>query len=373
MPDVQGEYVPGLWTGPQRTDRKPLHITRPEGVSFTVEGTELRWQNWSMRLGFNYREGPVLYQVAYHDHAKVRDIAYGMSFAEMVVPYRDSSFDHYRRTAYDIGEWGLRLRERRRWSSAATAWASRSRTSTPSSTTARASRTRSPTRSASTRRTTRSSGSTSTPCTGQRYEGCAGSLSRSTARWPTTSISSTGASTRTATSSARYAPREIMGNYPERLPAGRGPRTGTVVDNRTYAPFHQRFIVARLDLDVDGEENTVLEVDSEALGFGRQPLRPGPSRQREAGPFGGRGGPGLQLGAAADVEGGEPQSHQPAGCQYGVQDRPWRIVPRDVGPGDRAVPAVARDRAHAVGHPGTMSTSAGPPAHTPRSRSAMRV
>ena len=30
-----------------------------------------------------------------------------MSFAEMIVPYRDPSFDHYRRTAYDIGEWGL--------------------------------------------------------------------------------------------------------------------------------------------------------------------------------------------------------------------------------------------------------------------------
>jgi primary-amine oxidase len=30
-----------------------------------------------------------------------------MSFAEMIVPYRDSSADHYRRTAFDIGEWGL--------------------------------------------------------------------------------------------------------------------------------------------------------------------------------------------------------------------------------------------------------------------------
>ncbi len=43
------------------------------------------------------------------------------------------------------------------------------------------------------------------------------------------------------------------------------PATGTVVDNNTYAPYHQHFLVARLDLDIDGDENTVMEVDSEAL------------------------------------------------------------------------------------------------------------
>src|SRR3954453_13355726 len=36
------------------------------------------------------------------------------------------------------------------------------------------------------------------------------------------------------------------------------PATGTVVDHRTYAPFHQHFLVARLDLDIDGNENTVM-------------------------------------------------------------------------------------------------------------------
>ena len=107
MPAVDGEYVPGAWKGEQRTDLKPLHISQPEGTSFTLDGTELRWQNWSMRVGFNYREGPVIYQVAYDDHGERRDIAYRMSFAEMVVPYRDPTFEHYRRTAYDIGEWGL--------------------------------------------------------------------------------------------------------------------------------------------------------------------------------------------------------------------------------------------------------------------------
>jgi len=41
---------------------------------------------------------------------------------------------------------------------------------------------------------------------------------------------------------------------------------GTIVDTGTYAPFHQHFIVARLDLDVDGPLNTVHAVSSEAAG-----------------------------------------------------------------------------------------------------------
>ena len=107
-PQVMGEYVPRFIPGYRaRDDVRPLEITQPEGVSFTVEGNELRWQNWSMRLGFNFREGPVIYQVAFDDPAgDKRDVAYRMSFAEMVVPYRDPGYDHYRRTAYDIGEWG---------------------------------------------------------------------------------------------------------------------------------------------------------------------------------------------------------------------------------------------------------------------------
>ena len=35
QPDVDVEYVPGPWTGEQRTDLKPLHITQPEGPRFT--------------------------------------------------------------------------------------------------------------------------------------------------------------------------------------------------------------------------------------------------------------------------------------------------------------------------------------------------
>jgi primary-amine oxidase len=49
------------------------------------------------------------------------------------------------------------------------------------------------------------------------------------------------------------------------FPEGEQPPYGDLVDERTYAPFHQHFLVARLDLDVDGQDNTVYVSESEAL------------------------------------------------------------------------------------------------------------
>ena len=104
FPEVQGEYVPKYVPGlHQRTDLKTLDIRQPDGVSFSLDGNELSWQGWRMRLGFGYREGVILHRVSYGG----RSIAHRISFAEMVVPYRDPTPDHVRRTAYDIGEWGL--------------------------------------------------------------------------------------------------------------------------------------------------------------------------------------------------------------------------------------------------------------------------
>jgi hypothetical protein len=103
-----GEYVARhipdrIWAGYRREPLKPLHITQPDGPSFTLDGNLLQWQNWSLRVGFNYREGMTLHAVSYRDGERVRSVAHRLSFAEMVVPYRDPSADHYRRTAFDIG------------------------------------------------------------------------------------------------------------------------------------------------------------------------------------------------------------------------------------------------------------------------------
>jgi primary-amine oxidase len=265
LPEVDGEYDPRVRGTQQRTDLKPLEISQPEGVSFTIDGNELRWQNWSMRLGFNFREGPVIYQVAFDDQGSRRDVAYRMSFAEMVVPYRDPGFDHYRRTAFDIGEWGLGYMT--------------------------------------------TSLELGCDCLGEIVyvdavvsdtHGEPVVIERAVCLHEEDNAvlwkhvdSETGAEVRrmrrmVVSAHVTVANYEylvywrfyqdgnieceiratgLMVTTPMQADSDSSPY-GTTVDRRTYAPFHQHFVVAKLDLDIDGEDNTVLEVDSVAAPIG---------------------------------------------------------------------------------------------------------
>lgn len=265
MPNVMGEYVPrhiperirSAW---KREPLKPLHITQPDGPSFTLEGNLLRWQNWSLRVGFNHREGMTLHTVRYRDGDVDRSVAHRMSFAEMVVPYRDSSVDHYRRTAFDIGEWGLGFMT--------------------------------------------TSLALGCDCLGEiRYLDAVLHNSKGEPYTITNAICiheeddavlwkhvdhDAGAEVRrmrrlTLSFHVTVANYEylvywrfyqdgniqcevratgIMVTTP--LPPGRSNPNGTLVDERTYAPFHQHFLVARLDLDIDGTDNTVYMSESHA-------------------------------------------------------------------------------------------------------------
>jgi primary-amine oxidase len=106
VPPESGNYW-GEDVGKVRTDLKPLEITQPEGPSFSVHGHEVHWQKWQFRIGFNTREGLVLHTVGYEDQGRLRPILYRASLAEMVVPYGDPGVSHYRKTAFDIGEYGI--------------------------------------------------------------------------------------------------------------------------------------------------------------------------------------------------------------------------------------------------------------------------
>jgi primary-amine oxidase len=259
-PHVMGEYLPEL-TGMPPREVKPLHVSQPDGVSFMLRGRELTWQNWQLRLGFNHREGLVLHTVGYRDAGRLRPVAHRLSFAEMIVPYRDATSDHYRRTAFDIGEWGLGFMT--------------------------------------------TSLELGCDCLGEiAYLDAVVPDSRGEPRTISNAIciheedngilwkhvdERAGAEVRRArrlvisfhVTVANYeylvywrfyqdgsiecevrATGIMVTSY---FPDGHQPPYGTLVDERTYAPFHQHFIVARLDLDVDGPANTVYASQSEAV------------------------------------------------------------------------------------------------------------
>jgi primary-amine oxidase len=92
---------------PLRGDLKPLEITQPEGPSFTIDGNLVRWARWSLRISFDPYEGLVLHQVTYDDHGRERTVLHRASVTEMVVPYGDPGPLHGWKNAFDAGEWGL--------------------------------------------------------------------------------------------------------------------------------------------------------------------------------------------------------------------------------------------------------------------------
>ncbi|MBD1998107.1 primary-amine oxidase [Leptolyngbya sp. FACHB-541] len=106
VPPEPGEYA-AEFVSPMRTDIKPLEITQPQGPSFEVDGHHVRWQKWQFRIGFTPREGLVLHTIGYEDQGKLRPILYRASLAEMVVPYGDPRSQHFRKNAFDVGEHGV--------------------------------------------------------------------------------------------------------------------------------------------------------------------------------------------------------------------------------------------------------------------------
>jgi primary-amine oxidase len=105
VPQWPGDYVRG--TRAERERLKPLAIEQPEGPSFQVEGHQVHWDRWSLRLGFAPREGVILYEIGWNDSGRIRPVLYRAALAEMVVPYGDPSPSHSRQNAFDVGEYGV--------------------------------------------------------------------------------------------------------------------------------------------------------------------------------------------------------------------------------------------------------------------------
>ena len=264
-PDTMGEYVPHLVPGQRlREDVAPLEITQPDGVSFTLDGNHLSWQKWSLRVGFNHREGMVLHTVGYDDGGRIRPVAHRLSFAEMVVPYRDPTTDHYRRTAFDIGEWGLGFMTTSLELGCDCLGAIAYRDAVMHDTRGEP----------YTIRNAICIHEEDDAVLWKHVDAHSGAEVRR-ARRLVLSFHVTVANYEYLVYWRLYQDGNIECEVratgimvTTHFAEGRQPPYGTLVDERTYAPFHQHFLIARLDLDVDGEANTVHATESAALPIG---------------------------------------------------------------------------------------------------------
>ena len=103
LPPESGRYdaasQPGLRDAP-----KPLSITQPKGVGFSVDGNAIAWQNWEFRVAMHPTNGLVLHQLGYRDGDGVRPILHRAALSEMIVPYGDTDPMHRWKHVLDAGE-----------------------------------------------------------------------------------------------------------------------------------------------------------------------------------------------------------------------------------------------------------------------------
>ena len=84
---------------------KPIRITQPQGPNFRLDGQFIEWQKWRLHARFDRRTGPVVSMVSYAG----RPVLYQGTLSEIFVPYQDADPNWFYRTYMDAGEFGFGL------------------------------------------------------------------------------------------------------------------------------------------------------------------------------------------------------------------------------------------------------------------------
>ena len=102
-PPGYGEDTPG----PGKPLR-PVRIVAEKGGNIKTKGNlEISWHNWSMHARADKRAGMILSLMRFNDGKANRLMAYQMNVSEMFVPYMDPDANWIYRTFMDAGEFGL--------------------------------------------------------------------------------------------------------------------------------------------------------------------------------------------------------------------------------------------------------------------------
>jgi primary-amine oxidase len=102
--------TPSLDDKSRSTQRPEIGPMREEGArqhDFIVTGNVVQWNKWSFHYRMDERVGLILSLLRYDDDGRRRMVLYRGSVAEMFVPYMDPDNGWSFRTYMDVGEFGL--------------------------------------------------------------------------------------------------------------------------------------------------------------------------------------------------------------------------------------------------------------------------
>ncbi|KHF98565.1 Primary amine oxidase [Gossypium arboreum] len=112
VPKAAGtDYRESKQKPPFGPELKGITVVQPDGPSFTIDGSRVRWANWDFHLSFDARVGPIVSLASIYDTEKqeFRRVMYRGFVSELFVPYMDLTEEWYYRTFFDAGEYGYGL------------------------------------------------------------------------------------------------------------------------------------------------------------------------------------------------------------------------------------------------------------------------
>jgi primary-amine oxidase len=105
VPKEPADYDPKS-VATARQQLNPIVVQEPKGPDFAVTGSQVDWDQWHFRVRMEPRLGIVVSAVAFDDGGRPRSIMYEGHLSEIFVPYMDPAPGWYFRTYMDAGEYG---------------------------------------------------------------------------------------------------------------------------------------------------------------------------------------------------------------------------------------------------------------------------
>lgn len=91
-----------------RPGTTPISISQPLGPSFQIRGEEVSWQNWRFHFRLDPRVGVIINLAGMQDGDRFRSVLYEGSLSELYVPYMDPANGWATRVFIDAGEFYTR-------------------------------------------------------------------------------------------------------------------------------------------------------------------------------------------------------------------------------------------------------------------------